>query len=54
MLNNTETTIRTKRSNSDISSRKVMKFLYLRKNSYLTVLKMGYRLDLLQPKQELF
>jgi len=28
-----------------------MKFVYLRKNSNLTVLNMGYKLDLLQPKQ---
>jgi len=31
-----------------------MKFVYLRKNSKLTVLNMGYKLDLLQPKQEVF
>jgi len=31
-----------------------MKFVYVRKNSYLTVLNMGYKLDLLQPKQEVF
>jgi len=35
-------------------SRKVMKFVYLRKNSNLTVLNMGYKFDLLQPKQEVF
>jgi len=31
-----------------------MKFVYLRKNSNLTVLNMGYKLDLLQPRQEVF
>jgi len=31
-----------------------MKFVYLRKNSNLSVLNMGYKLDLLQPKQEYF
>jgi len=31
-----------------------MRFVYLRKNSDLTVLIMGYKLDLLQPKQEVF
>jgi len=31
-----------------------MKFVYLRKNSYLTVLNMGYKLDLFKPKQEVF
>jgi len=31
-----------------------MKFVYLRNNSKLTVLNMGYKLDLLQPKQEVF
>jgi len=45
-----EETIRTKWSNSFICSRRVMKFVYLRKNSNLTVLNMGYKLDLLQPK----
>jgi len=29
-----------------------MKFVYLRKNSNLSVMNMGYKLDLLQPKQE--
>jgi len=50
----TEDTIRTKRSKSFICSRKVIKFVYLRKNRKLTVLNMGYKLDLLQPKQEVF
>ena len=49
-----EATIRKKRSNSYISSRKFMKFVYLRKNSNINVLNMGYKLDLLQPKQEVF
>jgi len=31
-----------------------MKFVYLRKNSNLIVTNMGYKLDLLQPKQEVF
>jgi len=31
-----------------------MKFVYLRKNSNLTVLNMGYKLDLLQTRQEVF
>jgi len=31
-----------------------MKFLYLRKNSNLTVLNMAYKLNLLQPEQEVF
>jgi len=31
-----------------------MKFIYIRKNSKLTVLNMGYKLDLLQLKQEVF
>jgi len=31
-----------------------MKFVYLRKNSNITVLNKGYKLDLLQPKQEVF
>jgi len=35
-------------------SRKIMKFVYLRKNNNLTVLNMGYKLDLLQPKPEVF
>jgi len=37
-----------------ICSRKVMEFVYLQKNSNLTMLNMGYKLDLLQPKQEVF
>jgi len=31
-----------------------MKLIYLRKNSNLTVLNMGYKLDLRQPKKEVF
>jgi len=31
-----------------------MIFVYLRKNSNLTVLNMGYKIDLLQPKQKVF
>jgi len=31
-----------------------MKFFYLQKNSNFTVLNMGYKLDFLQPKQEVF
>ena len=31
-----------------------MKFVYLRKDSNLTVLNMGHKLVLLQPKQEVF
>jgi len=31
-----------------------MKFVYLRNNSHLTVLNMAYKLDLLQPEQEVF
>jgi len=31
-----------------------VKFVYLRKNSKLTVLNMGYKLDLLQPMQGVF
>jgi len=31
-----------------------MEFVYLRKNSNLTVLNIGYKLDLLQPKREVF
>jgi len=31
-----------------------MKFVYLRKNSKLTAPNMGYKIDLLQPKQEVF
>jgi len=31
-----------------------MKFVFIRKNSNLTVLNMGYKLDLLRPKQEVF
>jgi len=31
-----------------------MIFVYLRKNSNINVLNMGYKLDLLQPKQEVF
>ena len=50
----TEDTISTKWSYSYISSRKVMKFVYLRKNSNITVLNMVYKLDLNQPKQEVF
>jgi len=50
----TEATIRTKWSNTLICSRKVMIFAKLRKNRKLTVLNMGYKLDLLQPKQEVF
>jgi len=49
-----EATIRTKRSNSCISSRKVINFVYLRKNSNITVPNVGYKLDLLQPKQEVY
>ena len=32
----------------------VLKFMLLRMNSMLTVLNMGYKLDLLHPKQEVF
>jgi len=31
-----------------------MNFVYLRKNSNLSVMNMGYKLDLLEPKQEVF
>ena len=47
-----EASNRTKRSNSFICSRKVMKIVLLRNKSNLTRLNMGYELDLLQPKQE--
>jgi len=39
---------------SFICSRKVLKFVYLRTNSNLTVLNMGYKLELLQLKQQVF
>jgi len=50
----TEATTRTKRWSSFVSSRKVIKFVYLRKNSNITVLNMGHELDLHQLTQELF
>ena len=50
----TEATIRTKWSNSVICSGKDLKFIHLRRNGNLTVLNMGYKYDLLQPKQDVF